>query len=174
MRKTRNETDSAALSGSPLSAGVTFVAVAAALITVVLTLNSAGVLLPLQEALAAFLGGLLRLAGLDPAVQGTLIVYSGSALDIVVECTGIYLMAVYTALVVAYPSTGRQKGSGLVWGLLAIQAANLIRLLVVGLMVEWWPAALEAAHDYLFQVALVVVTVIVWLVWMDRVRRAEV
>jgi exosortase/archaeosortase family protein len=116
---------------------------------------------------SAFLIGLF---GIPFTVAKDSILLDGVTLGINLECTGAFVAAAFGALVIAYPSSTKQKLTGLLVGIAVIGVANLVRIALVAVAAEWAPGYFAFLHDYLYQVALVFIAAVVWLVWMGRVH----
>jgi archaeosortase B (VPXXXP-CTERM-specific) len=152
---------------------VAFVALTLGFESVLLALNGAGALTPLIEATAHASGVLIALSGVPVTVLGDEVFLSQRILLINLECTGVYIMAAYAALVIVWPAGWRAKAVGIAVGLPAITIANVVRLVLVAQVAERLPGSFDLLHDYLFQVALVMIAAAVWVVWISRVRSHE-
>ena len=106
-------------------------------------------------------------------VDSNRIILAERVLVIVVECTAIYIMVVFTALVIAYPFRWRIKAVFLPLGLLILYVTNIGRLVAVGIISRYAsPEVFAVVHDILFQVAMVIVVLILWIVMLAIQRRA--
>lgn len=119
---------------------------------------------------AVVAGFLSQLVGSHVTVIGSDMFVGSRVLTVNLDCTAAYVMAVFTAMLLAFPATVRMKLSGLAVGLSAIVLANYVRLVLIVLIAEKAPRYFEPVHDYLFQVALLLVAAILWLVWMSKVE----
>ena len=99
---------------------------------------------------------------------------SDFGVTIVDECTGIFEILIYTAAVLAFPTTWRLRCLGLALGAPLIYAFNVARitlLIVIGYLL---PGVFDFMHVYFWQTTMVVMITAVWLLWVLRVvRRAE-
>jgi archaeosortase B (VPXXXP-CTERM-specific) len=146
-----------------------FLGVLAALVTLV-ALSPVGMIRPLQDGTAAVTAALLRLAGVDVRLTGNMLHLDAGTLLITRDCTGLYLVAVFAALVVAYPAARRKCLGALSWGVPALAALNLVRLLGAGLILQYVPGAFSVVHDFLFQVVLMLSVLLLWFVWLSRLE----
>jgi exosortase/archaeosortase family protein len=83
-------------------------------------------------------------------------------------------MIVYVALVSAYPFRWRIKAFFLPFGLVVIYVFNLARLVAVGILSRYvTDVAFDIIHDILFQTAMVLVVLILWIIMLavQRNRR---
>jgi exosortase/archaeosortase family protein len=130
-----------------------------------------GWLTPWMVSLAAQVSWWLDLFGVQHTLAGTDIMLATRTLRITMDCTAAYIMAIYIALIVAYPFTVRLKAAALLIGLPAIYVANLLRLVVIGVISDHAsPWVFTVVHDYLFEVAMVVVVLVLWATWLDFAR----
>lgn len=118
----------------------------------------------------AFLLGLL---GVECAVAGPRVLVEGFPLEIIYECTGIYSALVYLSLIMAYPTSLRNKAVGTVLGLPVLFAVNQLRLVFLSLTGIIYPPAFEFVHIYFWQVTVMVFVIIFWLVWFEKVVKDE-
>ena len=114
-------------------------------------------------------GSLIRLTGLSALVQEN-IIQLGSAVWIVdTECTAINLINIFLAFILVYPACVRSKIIGIAVGLPLIFSANMIRLLGMAWMAKIKPDFFNYFHDYVWQVAFLILIALLWLVWIDKV-----
>lgn len=116
---------------------------------------------------------LMSLARLPVSLEGSTIRLPNESLIITLECTAIYLMILFAALILAYPATWRSRGIGLLFGVPAIFVMNAIRLLIVGVISYFFPSLFEFVHDYVWQVLFVIMVFMLWLIWMEKVVGLE-
>lgn len=129
-------------------------------------------LLPLQELLAASAAAGANLAGASAAVQGTIIRTDHAALDINHECTGIFVLLVYTMFVLAYPAPWRNRMSGAAVGWIALNLVNVTRLIVLTLIASRKPEWFAYFHEYFFQGLFIALLAVLASIWTEQVRRA--
>jgi len=150
-----------------LIAGATFTVLAGLLFIAV----NKGWLTPWMENLAVQVSWWTTLLGVQHRLSGTDIMLSTRTLRITMDCTAAYIMAIYIALIVAYPFTLRLKGAALLIGLPVIYVANLVRLVVIAAISDHSSAQVfTLTHDYLFEVAMVLVVLALWVTWLDFAR----
>ena len=117
---------------------------------------------------AAFL---IRAVGIPATVSVNQIMIPSRVLEIDLDCTAISVVALYSALVIAYPRPIRSRLLALAVGIPVILAANLVRLVAVAVASEHLSQQMfYFAHDYLFKVAMVLVVVALWAWWLQMGR----
>jgi len=93
----------------------------------------------------------------------------GSVYRIIHECTGVFGLLVYSALVLAYPASARHKAQGLVLGLPAFYLYSTLRLVVIGLVAHYTPQQVEFFHQYMMVLINLGFLFFLWLYWLERV-----
>jgi exosortase H (IPTLxxWG-CTERM-specific) len=129
-----------------------------------------GAMQRLQEWTASVSAWVLGLLGFSVQVTG--VVYSGSnvAIQIIPECTGLYEMIIFSAILLAYPAPWRKKLVGVVVGVAILFVLNLVRLLVLGLIGMRNAELMEWVHLYLWQLTLILFVVGMFLAWLAWAR----
>ena len=118
----------------------------------------------------------LNLLGSSASVDGTVLRSSGFAVDVVGECTAVGPIVLFMGAVLAYPARLRAKAAGLALGILRQpsplrrQPRQVISLFWIG---SAFPQYLDVAHVLIWQTALIVVVIVLWLVWAERVGHAR-
>ena len=116
---------------------------------------------------------LMNLTGVIATRADTLINLPGRQLLIGPDCTALTIVAMFAALVVAYPVKASSRALGVLAGTLAILVANLIRLVAIAHVSGAPDPVFYALHDFLFQVGMVAVAIAVWACWLVFARARE-
>jgi exosortase/archaeosortase family protein len=132
----------------------------------------------LQLATAKISALLMSASGINLILDRTYILLGNASWEVTPECTAISAMIVYASFILAYPASARAKGLGLLAGLPFLFAANILRLFVLAWATELNARFAEYVHDYVWQVAFLLLVSLMWLAWLalvvERERRAEV
>ena len=112
---------------------------------------SARVLALFGTALAS--GQFLSLNGFGASIEGA--------------CDGVQPTYIYVAAVLAFPSTWRAKGWGILIGIPAIFLINFIRVATIMLCGAYWPNWFERVHLYGWQALVIALTMAVWVFWAE-------
>jgi len=150
-----------------------FLALVAAINLFIYTLYSLGLLgffMALNTKIAAYL---ITLAGIENEVSSNHILIESRVLEVTLECTAIYIIAVFVSLVLAYPTSNINKAKGLLVGIPSIVLANFARLVVVAIVSEKYPAYFDYVHDYLWRIAFIMLTITIWFFWVEKERENE-
>jgi exosortase H (IPTLxxWG-CTERM-specific) len=145
-----------------------FVVILVALFTAELTppVQNA-VVLPWTEALARISAALItvfdpRVAASGKILQNTV---NGFAVSIEAGCNGIEAAIILIAAMLAFPAPWKHRAIGILAGLSAVQALNVVRVISLFYLGQWNMKAFEWAHLYLWQALIMLDVLIVWLVW---------
>jgi exosortase/archaeosortase family protein len=114
----------------------------------------------------------LNLLGASTQVKGTVVSSDDFAVNIVAECTALGPLALFAGAVAAYPSPLKAKGLGWLLGLVVLSAVNLVRIVSLFWIGSEFPQYLSMAHLLMWQTALIVLAIVLWLFWMERVSGA--
>ena len=129
-------------------------------------------LLPVQRAMASFAAAGAQLFGAGATVADTIIRTDHAALDINHECTGVFVLLVYTMFVLAYPAPWRQRLRGALVGWVTLIAINLARLVILTAIASQKPDWFAYFHEIFFQGLFIGILAILATVWTEQVRRA--
>jgi exosortase/archaeosortase family protein len=109
--------------------------------------------------------------GIAAVGSGTLIRLPSRTLSVDLACTAVFVVALFVALILAYPVSAKDRLLGIALGVPIILAVNIMRIVAAAQVAESAPTAFQFVHDYMFQVGMVLVTVVVWAAWLSYTRR---
>lgn len=118
-----------------------------------------------MAATAWMVGKGLALFGADATVGGRMVHMTGFSVEVIEECTGAYEIIIFWAAVVAYPARWRAKLWGIVGGMIALLAINILRMMFLVAAGNKWPGAFDFLHVYFWQATLILMIVTVWVLW---------
>lgn len=122
-----------------------------------------GAMLAIGESVAAQTSAVADLFGIEHQLSGLSIITETRNLIIVVECTAIFVMVVFVALVVAYPFEIKLKILALIGGLIIIHFVNIIRLVLAVMMADkLGDVGFNFMHNFFFQALMVMVLLLMW------------
>jgi exosortase/archaeosortase family protein len=107
---------------------------------------------------------------------GDSIYAGGQGVSIVADCSPHVPYLIFAAVVLAFPSTWRQRLLGLLCGAFIIHVFNTVRIIVLIQILIWKPRWFEFAHVYLWQTGTVLVlfaTFALWLKWLGGPRSSS-
>jgi exosortase/archaeosortase family protein len=82
-------------------------------------------------------------------------------------------MMIYAACVLAFPTSWRKKGLGLLLGIPAIYIFNLLRILCLLVVGRFANSTFDFFHLYFWQATLIIMITSVWLLWIYAIVRDE-
>lgn len=101
------------------------------------------------------------------------LVIGGAVYRIIHECTGIFALLTFLALMLAYPASTSQKVQGAILGIPAFFAYSSLRLVVLGMVANLRPEWVETFHLYMMVLVNIGFMLFVWMYWVARVIENE-
>lgn len=123
---------------------------------------------PFTAGIARVSGVVLDLMGQNISQQGTILRGSRFAVNIRNGCNGVEAMLIFLAAVLAFPAPWRSRLLGLAFGILAIQAVNLVRVVALFLTGAYFPSFFDASHTVVWQTLVILSGVLLWIFWANR------
>ena len=154
---------------------LTFVAILVALMTAELTPPvQEAVIAPWTHALVRISAGVITSFDSHVAAFGRILqsTANGFAISIEAGCNGVEAAIILAAAMLAFPASWKQRAIGIVAGLVAVQALNVVRVISLFYLGQWNARAFEWAHLYLWQALIMLDVLIVWLLWMRSIAPA--
>ena len=131
------------------------------------TVTGSIVLVHLRNITALILGAIFSVGGASVVVQEATVSINGFGLEIIDECTAVFSAIVYCSAVFAYPTTIKNKGLGIAFGVPSLYAINILRLVVLALVgIYSSPEMFEFVHVYLWQASFIIFVVVIFLLWL--------
>ncbi len=88
-------------------------------------------------------------------------------------CNGVEAAIILIAAVLAFPARWLHKLYGLIAGLIAVQALNVVRIVSLFYIGQWSLDAFKFAHEYVWQALIMLDVLIVWLLWLRYIAKHE-
>jgi exosortase H (IPTLxxWG-CTERM-specific) len=128
---------------------------------------------PINRHTAAMLGFLLRVLGMQPTVQGVFVSVDSFSVEIITECSAIFILILFSSFVVAYPTSLKNKAIGLLFGIPTLVAVNTLRLVVVFIAGMLYPDLFEYIHVYFWQTMIIILVFIACFAWLRLVLMVQ-
>ena len=109
--------------------------------------------------------------GSAAVVNENIISVSGLTLDINHECTGVFVLFVLVSFIGAYPAGWRAKVLGIVAGVTVLTLVNVLRIVTLVRIVEFYPGLFVYFHEYVWQGAFLMLVTLYALTWVEWARR---
>ena len=120
---------------------------------------------PFTGAVAKVSGFVLAAIGQGTEMSGTIIRNSRFAVNIRNGCNGVETMLIYGAAVLAFPAPWRSRLTGFVFGMVAIQIVNLVRVVALFLTGVYLPSLFDSSHTVIWQTIVILSGVVLWILW---------
>ena len=130
------------------------------------------VIVPFTAGIARVSGAFLNALGEKVSVAGTEIRSGAFAVQIENGCNGIEAALLFGSAVLAFPAPWRRRLFGLAAGFAAIQVLNLVRVVSLFWIGAHRPALFSSSHTVLWQSAVVLASVLLFLFWASREQKA--
>ncbi|MGB2988528.1 MAG: exosortase H [Candidatus Zixiibacteriota bacterium] len=127
----------------------------------------------LNAATAEVTGFFLKPFGMTTRVSGTIISLPNFSVEVVGECTGLYEMLIFLAAMIAYPAGWKKKLMGAGLGIPFLFAVNMVRMIFIMVVGTWSPKTFDFMHLYFWQVAMILIIVSAWVLWIEKVVHYE-
>ena len=121
---------------------------------------------------ATWTSKVINLFGGYTTVSGTLLISDNFVANVVAECTAIGPLILYIGAVVAYPASKRAKIAGVAAGAVVLTGVNLVRIMSLFWIGEAYPEYLDVAHLLVWQSAIILLAIVMWLLWAGRLSGA--
>jgi exosortase H (IPTLxxWG-CTERM-specific) len=108
---------------------------------------------------------ILNLGGHNTTTSQRLLMSPRFSVDISRGCDAVEPCFLFLAAVMAFPAALKRKLPGLLFGVIALAAVNLLRIVSLYLVGLYRPGAFEFMHIEAWQVAFILLAVAFWLLW---------
>lgn len=126
---------------------------------------------PLQAVIARSAAIGATILGSPAVSEGSYISIQGyPAILINHECTGIFVLVIFSAFLLAYPSTWLHRLAGIAIGIVILEVVNVARLAVLTVIASRWPDLFDYFHEYVWQGVFVAMLALLVAIWIDTVN----
>jgi exosortase H (IPTLxxWG-CTERM-specific) len=119
---------------------------------------SASIITPFDESVIAY----------DRIIQDSV---NGFAISIESGCNGVEATIVLVAAVIAFPATWRQRSAAIFLGFLAIQVANILRIISLFYLGQWNMDMFTWIHLYLWPVLIMIDVLVVFILYLRYISK---
>lgn len=98
---------------------------------------------------------------------------NGTAVSIQPGCNGVEAMICLIAAIISFPAPWKNKLSGVLFGFIAIQALNIVRIISLFYLLQWNKEWFDWAHLYLWQALIILDALIVFIIWVRMLPEIE-
>jgi exosortase H (IPTLxxWG-CTERM-specific) len=143
-------------------------------LTTLVTRLDEGIRQPVRVATAGVNYWILHLFTTKVTWRDELVTFDGFAVDIIDECVGWLEMVIFISAVLAFATSWRNRGLGVLLGIVGIYFFNIVRILVLILVGRYASGLFDFAHIYFWQATLIVLITGLWVLWIRFVVRDEI
>jgi exosortase/archaeosortase family protein len=111
---------------------------------------------------------ILTYLGMGIQANGNSLALHGFSVDIGPGCIAFYEIFVFAAAIIAYPLRIKDKFAGVVLGMVAVWATNLLRVIGLFLSGVYFPSVFELLHDHVVQAIFVLFMVVLWISYVGK------
>lgn len=97
------------------------------------------------------------------------LILGGAVYRVIHECTGVFALLTFLALVFAYPVSFYHKMQGVFLGLPAFYLYSTLRLVILGIVAHVEPDQVELFHQYMMVLVNLGFLLSLWMHWVDRI-----
>ena len=133
-----------------------------------LELRSSSLFLPVLGSNAAVTSAILNLLGEPATAHGAMVSSPDFSFKVIPECTSIVFSGIFACAVLAWPCQLRDKLIGIAFGAVMLFLLNLVRLITLFYIGAHFPRFLNPAHFFGWQALMVLLTLGLWLLWMEK------
>jgi exosortase H (IPTLxxWG-CTERM-specific) len=126
------------------------------------------VVMPYIAFVARMAAVILAILGEDISTDGAVLQSPRFAVTIYNGCNGLITSLIFVSGVVAFPSRLSAKVIGVIAGLLAIQAINLIRVVSLFYIGVFLPQFFNQSHVVVWQSLVILAGITLWILWAHR------
>ncbi len=117
--------------------------------------------------------GLIGMCGGRASLDGAVLrAPTGFAVEMRDGCNAVNVTIMLWAAVLAFPASWKMKALGLAAGSVIIQMVNMVRFISLFYIGQYSMSWFDFAHGYLWESLLVLDTMVVFWLWVNRVSRA--
>ena|ERR1700730_5241308 len=126
-----------------------------------------------SHALVSISQHLIAMCGGKASVEHAVLREPGTdfAIEMKDGCNGANVMILLWSAVLAFPAAWKSKVFGIIAGTFLIQAVNIVRFISLFYIGQYSLAWFDFAHSYLWETLLILDTMVVFWVWVNRVTR---
>ena len=111
----------------------------------------------------------LRLLGLTPQVNGSLISSGGFTARVVGECSAVFISVLPLSFFLSYPTSPKYRFLGVFAGLPVLFLFNIIRIVFVFMAGMKTPGLFKLIHLYIGQVVMILLVIWICMSWLELI-----
>jgi exosortase H (IPTLxxWG-CTERM-specific) len=126
-----------------------------------------------SRALVKISQGLIGICGGKAKIEGAILRSPGGfAVEMKDGCNAVNVTILLWSALLAFPAPWKMKALGVLTGSLVIQAVNVVRFISLFYIGQYSATWFDFVHGYLWESLLVLDTMVIFWLWVNRVSRA--
>jgi exosortase/archaeosortase family protein len=113
----------------------------------------------------------LGLLGQSVTRSGPALFTGGASVEIVADCSPHMPYLIFAAVILAFPSSWKQRALGLLFGAVVIHVFNTVRILTLIWVLAWRRSWFDFAHVYLWQTGTILIVFVTFALWIRTLSR---
>lgn len=113
-------------------------------------------------------GPILSFVGLETKTYGNILIHGQVSVSVSKGCDGLTASIIYISAVLAFRAPILAKTLGALVGFAAIQAINILRIIILFLTLIYFPDYFDDMHMYAMQAFVITFGVVLWFYWAQR------
>jgi len=113
----------------------------------------------------------LNLFGEEPSASGAVLLSEKASISIKRGCDALVPIFLFISAIVAFPAKWKYKLSGIIIGVALLFILNIIRIISLFWVKRFWPEAFDMMHLEVWQVLFIIIGILLWVLWMQRVLK---
>ncbi|MBU0757151.1 MAG: archaeosortase/exosortase family protein [Nanoarchaeota archaeon] len=119
--------------------------------------------------IASVLYKITSVLGLSLGIQGNIVILKNYNFEIIYECTGIFSMMIFSSCILAYPTENKKKLIGIIFGIISLYLINLVRLIILAIIGNFFPKFFDLFHKFFWQATLILFVILLFLIWKEKI-----
>jgi len=99
---------------------------------------------------------------------------NGTGLVLNESCSGIKQIMQFAILMLIFPGPWKHKAWFIPLGMFIVHMTNVLRIVLLTVVAEHWPANMHTVHDNYLRVMFYVVIFLLWLLWVEKISIIKV
>lgn len=117
---------------------------------------------------------LINLFGGTSFVNGTHLSNAQFGINVVDGCNGIYATAILLSGIIAYPAKAIHKLLGVAVGFIAIFVLNLVRVISLLYLGQYFPDIFKEIHIFIWQPIIILWAIYIWYLWWYKIEGKKI
>lgn len=85
-------------------------------------------------------------------------------------CSGLKQILQFSLLIFLFPGPRMKKLWFIPLGVIIVHLTNVIRVVGLAMVMNYWPQHWDFSHDYVFRPLFYVVIFVLWVIWVERLK----